>query len=169
MQKYPAINSQQGTALVVALMLLIAMTLIVLSGSRSTSLQLKISSNMQSRVEAQQMAQAGLDFAQTLTAAETAGANTICSTYNPDHSCEKYIVMKTEYGFDNSSPDGTSWLYLEADDAGLSGGCGRAMGISIETFECQFYKAFSTYDNTDNGGGRAKVGTGMMRVVPAGS
>jgi hypothetical protein len=176
MSTIQANKSQQGTALVVSLLILIAMTLIVLSGSRNTSMQLTMSSNLQSRVEALQMAQAGLDYAATLTADQTAGANTVCSTSPPSAddlpvasvTCDKSVDMPTGFGFDNAA-DGSSWLYLEADDAGLSGGCGRAMEISIETFECQFYKVYSIYDNTDAGQGRAVVGTGMMRVVPAGS
>ena len=168
MKTYSSAQKQQGTALVVSLLLLIVMTLIVLAGSRNSSLQLRMASNLQSRVEAQQWAQAGLDFAVTLTPAQTAGATSICSTFNPEETCAITIDMPGV--FNNSSPNGTSWIYLvEAGGIGGSGGsddCGRALAIDPEFFDCTFYEAYSTYDNTKNGGGRSTLGTGMVRIVP---
>ena len=164
MQNYTSFNKQQGTALVVTLLLLLVMTLIVISGSRNTSMQLRMASNLQSRIEAQQLAQAGLDYVASLKASQVAGASTVCSSFNPEHTCDVTVDMPAP--FDNSSPDGTSWLYLRKDDAGLAGGCGRALSVSVGTFECDFFEAYSTYDNTKNGQGRSTLGNGMMRVVP---
>jgi len=164
MQNYTSTQKQQGTALVVALLLLIVMTLIVLSGSRNSSLQLRMASNLESRVEAQQWAQAGLDYAVTLTSTQTAGATSICSTFNPEQSCAITVPMPAV--FNNTSPNGTSWMHLEEGDAGLSGGCGRALAVSVDSFDCVFYEAYSTYDDTQNGRGRSTLGTGLVRIVP---
>jgi hypothetical protein len=164
MKIHSSANRQQGTALVVSLLLLIVMTLIVLSGSRNSSLQLRMASNLESRVEAQQWAQAGLDYAVTLTSTDTAGATSICSTFNPEQTCIKTVPMPAV--FNNTSPNGTSWIHLEEGDAGLGGGCGRALAVSVDQFDCTFYEAYSTYDDTKKGRGRATLGTGLVRIVP---
>ena len=168
MKTYSSANKQRGTALVVSLLMLIVMTLIVLSGSRNSSMQLRMASNLESRVEAQQWAQAGLDYAVTLTSTQTAGATLLCSIYNPEDICinNTHTDITLPSSFDNSN-DGPSWVHLEEGDAGLNGGCGRALAISVNTFDCVFYEAYSTYDNTKNGRGRSTLGTGMVRIVPA--
>ena len=165
MQYQTSLTKQQGTALVVTLLILLVMNLIVISGSRNTSMQLRMASNLQSRIEAQQIAQAGLDFAASLKADQIGGATVICSTYNPDGlTCGATIAMPSP--FDNTSSTGTSWFHIEENDAGLAGGCGRALSVSVGSFGCKFFEAYSTYDNTKNGQGRSTLGNGFMRVVP---
>jgi type II secretory pathway pseudopilin PulG len=162
-------SRQQGTAIIVVLLLLIALTLIVLSGSRNTTMQLRMSSNLESRIEALEFAQAGLDFAESIPpTAIPVSSNNVCSNFHPDAdtgtptlTCDTRIAMPAP--FDNSNPNATSWLVMKRD-TGLEGSLPRGLKTSANLLSAAYFQAFSSYDNTANGRGRADLVAGIMKM-----
>ena len=163
-------TNQQGTAMIVTLLLLIALTLVVLSGSRNSTLQLKMSSNLQSRIEAVEYAQAGLDFAESIDPTSIQiNANTICSNYHPDAdgaspttTCNQRITLPDPL-FNDGTDNSTSWLVLKRD-AGLEGSLPRGLKTSANLLSAAYFQAFSEYDNSDNGQGKAELAAGIMKL-----
>ena len=156
-------TKQHGVAMITVMILLIVLTLIVLSGSRNTTMQLHMASNLESRVEALQFAQAGLDLVESIDPTLIpVGANTVCSTFNPDEAnCDISVDMPAP--FNNESPNGTSWLSLKRD-VGLEGSLPRNMETSANLVTSAYFQAYSTYDNTTNGRGRADLAAGIMKL-----
>ena len=154
-------KQQRGTVLIVTMLILIVLTLIVLAGSRQTTMQLRMSTNLQSRVDAVEQAQAGLDYAETIPGAKIpVAAQVLCTENNPDgYSCyPDPIILPAPM---DSSSDGTSSLVLIRDNLS-PGGCPRE-GTSASTFECAYFKAISTFDDTANGQGRSTVNAGLIK------
>lgn len=159
-------KTQKGLAMIVALLILIALTLIVLSGSRNTTMQLRMSSNFQSHVESVEHAQAGLDLAETIPAKKIpTSSNVLCTENHPGvNDCgpvdiEDTVTMPTAM---NYSSGGTSSLVLRRDIATTSDRCPRE-GTSASTFSCAYFKAVSTFDNTGNGQGKTALVTGLIK------
>ncbi len=159
-------KKQKGLAMMVAMLILIALTLIVLSGSRNTTMQLRMSSNLQSHVEAVEHAQAGLDLAETIPAKNIpTSSDVLCTENHPgENNCgpvdiEDIVTMPTAM---NYSSGGTSSLVLVRDTASKGGACPRE-GTSTATFSCAYFKAISTYDNTGNGQGKTALVTGLIK------
>jgi Tfp pilus assembly protein PilX len=162
-------KKQKGLAMMVAMLILIALTLIVLSGSRNTTMQLRMSSNLQSHVEAVEHAQAGLDLAETIPAKLIpTSADVLCTENHPGvNNCgpvdiEDMVTMPTAM---NYSSGGTSSLVLERDTASKGGACPLEPGkaVSRRTFDCSYFKATSTFDDTGNGQGKATLVTGLIK------
>ena len=148
--------------MITALMVLIALTLIVLSGSRNTSMQLRMATNQQLRVEALEQAQAALDFAEKIDPSTIpVGTNIICSTWNPEEAgCNIRVDMPAPL---IDEEGGTSWLTIKRDE-GLEGSLPRNLRASEGSITFAYFKAISTYDNTAAGQGRAKLGTGLAKI-----
>ena len=157
-----SLSRQRGLVTIAALMVLIALTLIVLSGSRNSTMQLRMASNLQLRVEALEQAQAGLDFAANIKSTDIpVGSNVICSTWNPEaNNCSFRVDMPAPL---NDETDGTSWLTIERD-TGLEGSLPRNLATSEGLITFAYFKAVSTYDNTAAGQGRARVGGGLAKI-----
>lgn len=160
---------QQGTVMITTLMILIVLTLIVLAGSNNSTMQLKMSSNMQSRMEAFEFAQAGLDFAESIDPVDIpVSANNVCSSFHPDAdegtptlACDKRITMPEP--FDNTNASGTSWLVMKRD-TGLEGSLPRGLKTSANLLSAAYFTAYSVYDNTSNGHGKSELVAGIMKM-----
>jgi hypothetical protein len=151
-------KKQQGLAMIVALLVLIALTLIVLSGSRNTTMQLRMASNMQSRVEALETSQAGLDYGFFLgqTTLRTTD-DLICTQHYLDLPGQTPCTKRTinlPPPLDDSAT-GPSNLRIEKT------GGGYEEGTSISLGKKNYFRVESTFDNTSNGQGRAKLVSGI--------
>ena len=165
-------KKQCGIAMITTLLLLIVMTLIVLSASRDTTMQLKMSSNLQSRVEALQYAQAGLDLIERIGDQPTIDIDELkyCMSthdahkqfdYAPATPCSDTTTIETLPGpilhFANTPSGSTNWLVIENIgelELPLS---------SEEEFPYQAFIVTSGHDNTANGGGKAVLRAGFIK------
>ena len=173
---------QRGTVMIVTLLLLIVMTLIVLSSSKNTTLQLRMASNMESRVQALQKAQSAIDNVIAKYDAtdftnddiyictdkkrintKCIGAGTFAST-NPNFPSQNITLDSTL--LDTSSSTGTSWVEIQRlgdiQLPGLSADIGVVGASSKQLFGTVFY-IISGYDNTAAGQGRAEIIMGALK------
>ena len=161
-------QSQKGIAMIVTLLLLVVMTLIVLASSRNTTMQLRMSSNLESRTTALQYAQAGLDAVEELI--ETPSIDVTESKYcttnhpnpdkyeiNPSTPCTTIADLTMDaYGL-NTRSTGTSWLVLEnIGDLELP-------NCSDDTCIVTAWLVTSGYDGRSEGQGHAVLRMGAVK------
>lgn len=159
MKSFKGINKQDGIAMIMALLILIVITLIALSGSRNTTLQLKMASNLQSRVEAIQFAQAGLDYAEVIDISGLSQfGDSVCTsglTNSNGNACNKGQINVNSTGVLNESD---STLLIEHF------GVGVLESTSYNVATADYIRVESTYDKTDDGQGRAKLIMGIKKL-----
>jgi hypothetical protein len=150
--------------LIVAMMVLIALTLIVISGSHNGVMQLRMSSNLESRVEAVQTAQAALDFVDGIDPATiTTDLGNLCYGDTSAFYTQSLITYASTCvsTFTLPSPINTkTGLVLvldEAEEQRLRGSSGDFTGY--------YFPVYSTYDNSAAGQGRATLGAGSMKII----
>ena len=158
MRHMTGFKKQKGLVMIVAMLVLIALTLIVLSGSRDTTMQLRMASNMQSRVEALETSQAGLDYGFRYGKDNLRTTDTIICTVNHPASgtCIRAIPNDpTVHSPLDFSSTGKSTLLIEKT------GGGYEEGTSISLGKKNYFKVESTFDDSANGQGQAKLVSGI--------
>ena len=164
MTRFTSGHLQNGLAMITVMLILIALTLIVLSGSRNSTMQLRMASNLQSRLEAVEYAQSALDWAEAIPPSSIQiSDNYKCygdmnSFYAPSISDYTASCIGTEA---LDAPIDTKTGLILVRDPGLEGDLPPSMATSTGLIETAFFRAYGGYDNTNEGQGRAILGTGV--------
>lgn len=157
------LQKEHGTALITALVLLVALTMIALSSAKSTSVQLIISGNDEVTVEAYEYAQSIVD-AVTETPTNFKMGTSIGYT-----SC-----LKTETGCNNDAINFTepmfSGLNLQAKVTFLKSGPAprKHNASSASQTSGAYFDITGQYDMTANKRGKANISQGYVLIVPTG-
>jgi Tfp pilus assembly protein PilX len=161
-----SIKRQNGAVLIVALLFLVAISLLTLASMRASNIGLRMAHNEESSVVANQGAQALADFvvsrSETTPVTGTAGF-TICTTHEPN--CDR-----------NDLP---------VNNAALAGGVAarqvsvrvqrmapafrpppRTVGASLDKFTSASFRVSATYDRTTDLLGQQQIVEGVMILVP---
>lgn len=151
MKTQVTMSKQNGTALLVALSFLVVITLISLTAMRSTTTELRLASNNEERVAAEQMAQSAVDAVMS----------------NPNN----FVVTGVEGTEDTSVALDTSAVseFAHADISiteGTTANPPRGLGVSAEKFQGTMFHIDGSYNNLDNGRGQAFIGQGIVLLVP---
>jgi len=170
-------KSQQGTVLVITLLLLIVMTLIVLSGSRNTTLQLRMASNLQARFEAVQKTQAAIDhvidnykptdFSNTdLHVCTENHTSDTCETFKGGDHAGEWIELGS-LNLDTSSAAGTSWVEIKKirEDIEIPASASETTSIGqpvARNYKGTGFEITSGYDGTGTGQGKVITKVGVL-------
>ena len=159
-------KNQRGAILVVALMFLIAITLLTLSSMRATNIGLYMAQNEESRIAAEQAAQALADaIVANPSATPVYGMQgfTACTAGQTD--CDRYDL-----------PVGDPVLEAAVASDHISARVERVGPIfrppprvvesSIDKFTSAGFRVTTTYDRMDEGLGRQQVSQGVLVLVP---
>lgn len=160
---------QRGAALITSLIILVAVTIITLTSLGNTLLELRMSTNEESSMQAFQSAQAAIDevIKNEKTNVIVTGniGHTNCSTYYPN-ACEMNGVTLSNPPFKNLSGAMINTIQItrtsnEICPPRMSRGssCTKVQGVNFDIE--------STYDNTLSGLGKAVLTQGFVRLVPA--
>jgi len=144
-------SKQHGAALLVALSFLVVITLISLTAMRSTTTELRLASNNEERVAAEQLAQSAVDAVMS----------------NPNN----FVVTGVEGTEDDSITLDTNAVseFTNADitiTEGTTANPPRGLGVSAEKFQGTMFHIDGEYDNLDGGRGQAFIGQGIVLLVP---
>lgn len=144
-------NRQRGTALLVALSFLVVITLISLTAMRSTTTELRLASNNEERVAAEQVAQSAVDSV----------------TSDPNN----FVVTGIEGTVDTSVSLDTNDVAEFANASvtlteGATANPPRGLGVSADKFQGTIFHIDGTYNNVDSGRGQAFIGQGVVLLVP---
>jgi hypothetical protein len=168
MNRQPATarNRQAGAILVVALMFLIAITLLTISSMRATNIGLYMAQNEESRIAAEQAAQALADaIVANPSATPVYGMQgfTACTAGQTD--CDRYDlpvgdpVLEAAIASDHISArvERVGPIFRPPP---------RAVESSIDKFTSAGFRVTTTYDRMDEGLGRQQVSQGVLVLVP---
>ena len=159
-------NRQRGAILVVALMFLIAITLLTLSSMRATNIGLYMAQNEESRIAAEQAAQALADaIVANPSATPVYGMQgfTACTAGQVD--CDRYDlpvgdpVLEAAIASDHISArvERVGPIFRPPP---------RVVESSIDKFTSAGFRVTTTYDRMDEGLGRQQVSQGVLVLVP---
>jgi len=157
-------KQMSGTALVTALVLLVALTIVSLSGMQATSVQLQISGNDEATVEAYQIAQSAVDAVLEDTPGNLAVGNEnikVCAVPGPDCDQVALTLNGTMFGSEGIQAK----VELLNSNVKLRTGKG---GNSVKQFKYAAFKISGQYDATSNNRGRATVVQGFYRLIKDG-
>jgi Tfp pilus assembly protein PilX len=164
--RFQSPGRQRGTILVVALMFLVAITLLTISSMRSSKLGLFMAQNEESRVAAEQAAQALADAIVASPASTPVTGSSGFTACTPGQAgCDKndlpvpnpvlaaavtsnYVRARVErIGADFSPPP-------------------RAVESSMDKFTSASFQVITTYDRVAEGLGQEQVTEGVLVLVP---
>ena len=159
-------QGQRGAVLVVALMFLIAITLLTISSMRSSNIGLHMAQNEESRIAAIQSAQALADVIVSNPAATPVVGKSGFTACTPGQAnCDR-----------NDLPVSDPTLEMDVANYHLSarvertGGTfqppPRAVESSIDKFTSASFRVTTTFDRVDEGLGRQSITEGIMVLVP---
>jgi len=157
-------RNNKGTALITALVLLVALTMIALSGVRSTSVQLLISGNDETTVEAYEFAQSVVDAVienSTNFAMGTSPGFTSC--LNNAAGCNNEAIDFTEAMF--------AGVNIQAKVVFLKSGPAprKQNASSLAQTNGAYFDITGQYDETTNNRGKADIVQGFVLTIPNGS
>lgn len=166
-----AASRQKGVVLVIALVLLVAITLLSLASMSTTTLELMMASNQQARTNAFQQAEAGID------AINGNLDNFLVSGLVGEKRCTAGFHDSRYYDATGevtcSSPDLTAPAAFDLSDSRAAVGrlpprlqaAPRFIETSAEKLKVATFKTDSRYDARDTGGGRAEHNQGVIVTV----
>lgn len=151
MKTYKNHYKQQGAALLVALSFLIVVTLISLTSMRSSTTELRLASNNEERISAEQVAQSAVDSAIS----------------NPANLIVSGVVGKkiTTITLSTSDVAEFSDASIEVTE-GQTANPPRGLGVSADKFQGTIFHVDGSYDNIDGGRGQAFIGQGVVLLSP---
>jgi Tfp pilus assembly protein PilX len=159
-------SKQSGAVLVVALMFLVAITLLTVSSMRSSKIGLHMAQNEESRIVAEQAAQALADaIVANPGSTPVVGVSgfTVCTV--GEANCNR-----NDLPVDNSVLAGAvseSHISARVERTGLAfRPPPRIVESSVDKFSAASFKVTTTYDRTADGLGRQQVNEGVLVLVP---
>ena len=162
----PGRHSQQGAILVVALMFLIAITLLTLSSMRATNIGLYMAQNEESRIAAEQAAQALADAIVAnpgSTPVYGMQGFTACTAGEAD--CDRYDLPVGDPVLESAIA--SDHISARVERVGpIFRPPPRVVESSIDKFTSAGFRVTTTYDRMDEGLGRQQVSQGVLVLVP---
>ena len=159
-------NRQQGAILVVALMFLIAITLLTLSSMRATNIGLYMAQNEESRIAAEQAAQALADAIVAnpgSTPVYGMQGFTACTAGETD--CDRYDLPVGDAVLEAAVASDHIRARVERVEP-IFRPPPRVVESSIDKFTSAGFRVTTTYDRMDEGLGRQQVSQGVLVLVP---
>lgn len=147
-----SISRQNGAALLVALSFLVVITLISLTAMRSTTTELRLASNNEERIAAEQVAQSAID-------------SIISEPTNFIVTGTEDTEKKPALDSDDIAEFGDAEVTLKE---GATTNPPRGLGVSAEKFQGTLFHVDGEYNQNDTAPGRGKafIGQGVVLLIP---
>lgn len=165
-QKISQGKRQKGAILIVALLFLIVITLLTLSSMQSSNLGLRMSQNDESRLVAQQSAQAIADFiiSNPTTTPVTGNVGfSVCTAFEKDCVKNDIVVDNTELAAAVSAKHLSARVQRTAPEFRPPP---RMLGSSVDKFTSASFRVTSTYDRSSETLGNQRLVEGIIVLVP---
>jgi hypothetical protein len=163
---YSSKHKQGGAILVVALMFLVAITLYTISSMRSSNIGLFMAQNEESRVTAEQAAQALADaIVASPASTPVVGTTGYTACTAGESGCNRNDLPVTDpvlaYAVAND------YIRARVERTGtIFRPPPRVVETSIDKFSSASFRVVTTYDRVDEGLGREQVTEGVLVLVP---
>lgn len=159
-------NKQQGAILVIALMFLVAITLLTVSSMRSSNIGLHMAHNEESRTAAVQAAQALADvIVANPESTPVIGDTGFTACTAGQQGCDRSDLPVSDPTL--AGEVSTSHLSARVERTGMIfRPPPRVVESSIDKFTSASFKVTTTYDRVDEGLGRQEITEGVLVLVP---
>jgi len=159
-------HRQTGAILVVALMFLVAITLLTVSSMRATNIGLYMAQNEESRIAAEQAAQALADaIVANPSATPVYGMQGFTACTAGQTNCDRYDLPINDPVL--SSAIAADHISARVERVGpIFRPPPRVIESSIDKFTTAGFRVTTTYDRVDEGLGRQQIAEGILVLVP---
>ncbi len=164
-------QKHKGAALVTSLVLLLALTMISLSAIQTSAIQVQISGNDGSTLEANQYAQSVIDAVIETPTNFVVGASngyTVCAA--TASGCDQVSIPLKDYSMFTSIKGGISdTTGVQAKVKLVKTGTAPRLGAkasSATAFSGAYFAINGSYNETSNDGGRSSVVQGFVMIYP---
>ena len=167
MRNYATLQQKQGGAiLVVALMFLVAITLFTISSMRSSNIGLFMAQNDESRIAAEQAAQALADaIVASPASTPVVGSPGYTACTAGETGCNRNDLPVTDPVL--ASAIANDYIQARVERTGtLFRPPPRVVETSIDKFTSASFRVVTTYDRIDEGLGHEQVTEGVLVLVP---
>ena len=166
MRSITPVNRQRGAILVVALMFLIAITLLTISSMRASNIGLYMAQNEESRIAAEQAAQALADaIVANPSATPVYGMQGFTACTAGQTGCDRYDLPVGDAVLESAIA--SNHISARVERVGpIFRPPPRVVESSIDKFTSAGFRVTTTYDRVDEGLGRQQVSQGILVLVP---
>ena len=167
MRNYAALQRRQGGAiLVIALMFLVAITLFTISSMRSSNIGLFMAQNDESRIAAEQAAQALADaIVASPASTPVVGEPGYTACTAGETGCNRNDLPVNDPVL--ASAVANDYIHARVERTGtLFRPPPRVVETSIDKFTSASFRVVTTYDRIDEGLGHEQVTEGVLVLVP---
>ena len=159
-------DSQRGAILIIALMFLVAITLFTISSMRSSNIGLFLAQNEESRIAAEQAAQALADaIVATPASTPVVGQTGYTACTAGQSGCNRTDLPVTNPILANEIAANNMLARVERIGSEFRPPP-RAVETSIDKFTTASFRITTVYDRVDEGLGRQQVTEGVLVLVP---
>lgn len=160
------IRKQRGAILMIALMFLLTITLFTLSSMRSSNIGLHLAQNEESRIAAEQAAQALADaIVASPASTPVVGTSGFTACTAGETGCDHNDLPITNPILANEIAANHIQARVERTGTDFRPPP-RAVETSIDKFTSASFRVVATYDRVDDGLGRMQVTEGVLVLVP---
>lgn len=165
-QQFPSRSSQQGAILIIALMFLLTITLLTLSSMRSSRIGLFLAQNDESRIAAEQAAQALADaIVSSPASTPVVGLSGFTACTAGESGCTRNDLPVTNATLAYAVASDHMQARVERTGAEFRPPP-RVVETSIDKFSAASFRVTTTFDRTADGLGRQQITEGVMVLVP---
>jgi len=159
-------HRQRGAILVIALMFLIAITLYTISSMRSSNIGLYIAQNEESRVAAEQAAQALADaIVATPASTPVVGVSGFTACTAGETGCDRNDLPVNDPTLATAVANNHLQARVERTGATFRPPP-RIVETSIDKFSSATFRVVTTYDRIEDGLGHEQIAEGVLVLVP---
>lgn len=164
--RFSSKRKQGGAILVVALMFLVAITLYTISSMRSSNIGLFMAQNEESRVTAEQAAQALADaIVASPASTPVIGTTGYTACTASEANCTRNDLPVTDPVLADAVAN--NYIHARVERTGtIFRPPPRVVETSIDKFSSASFRVVTTYDRVDEGLGREQVTEGVLVLVP---
>jgi len=163
---YTRKNRQKGAILIIALMFLVAITLFTISSMRSSKIGLYMAQNEESRVAAEQAAQALADaIVANPASTPVVGTTGYTSCTAGETGCNRNDLPITNPVLAGAIASDHMQARVERTGS-VFRPPPRAVESSIDKFTSASFRVITTFDRVDAGLGRQQITEGVLVLVP---
>jgi Tfp pilus assembly protein PilX len=164
MKRHP-FRHQRGAALAIALILLVIITVLSLSGIRFTALDNRMALNQELRIESMQRAQSVLDSVISVDSNIVVQGNAGFTNCTPGiANCNQSSIQLPAFNWADTTADQMRAQVVMTGDGEAPPRLAARLGSSLPKLRASSFEVVAEYNRADQNEARSEVGQGMILI-----
>lgn len=161
----PRSRTQRGAALAIALILLVIITILSLSGVRFTALDSRMALNQELRIEGMQRAQSVLDAVVSVDSNIVVQGDAGFMNCTPGiANCDRTNIQLPVFNWADTTADQMRAQVVMTGDAEAPPRLAARFASSLPKLRASSFEVVAEYNRADQGESRSEVGQGMILI-----